>query len=86
MLSSIMDHLPHMQKMKSAFKSDKLRGCSNPTQCVNVIEQQKVYCLLAEISHDSHIYYPLLRTTELEEKIRVAPQAVNKNIKLHRKA
>lgn len=82
MISNVMGHLLHMQKMKSTFKSDKLKGSSNPTRCVYVIEQQTVAHLLAEISHDSHIYicYPLPCTIELIGKIRNLPKAVNKEL------
>lgn len=81
MISNIMGHSLHMQKMKSTFKSDKL-GSSNPTRCVYVIEQQTVTHLLVEISHDSHIYicYPLACAIELMGKIRILPEAVNKEL------
>lgn len=82
MISNVMGHLLQMQKMKSTFKSDKLKGSSNPTHCVYVIEQQTVAHLLAEISHDSHIYicYPLPCTIKLIGQIRILPVAVNKEL------
>lgn len=82
MISNVMGHLLHMQKIKSTFKSEKLKGSSNPTLSVYVIEQQTVAHLLAEISRDSHIYigYPLPCTIELIGKIGILPEAVNKEL------
>lgn len=82
LISNVTGHLLHTQKMKSAFKSNKLKGSSNPTRCVYVIEQQTVARLLAEISHDSHIYicYPLPCTAELIGTIRTVPKAANKEL------
>lgn len=82
MISHVMDRTFHMHKIKSTFKSDKLKGSSNPAQCVYVIERQTVAHLLSEISQDSHIYicYPLPRTIELIRKIWLLPQAINKEL------
>lgn len=68
------------KEMISTFEYDKLKGSSNPTRCVSVIEQQTVAHLFAEISLVFHIYicYPLPRTIELIGKIRILPEAVNK--------